>query len=137
MTSLAQAPALTPLPASVWVACGHIDCSAFGIQRQIWLKQVAVGVVDLPTLACVACRSLLQIPLFQDVEEAPVPKIHVGREPSYREDISAAAAPVAAEPVGPAEVEAAADAAPAETEETTEAPTPAKARKSSPRRKAS
>lgn len=119
---------LTPLPASVWVACGHVECGAFGIQRQIWLKQVAVGVVDVPRLACVACRRELQLPLFQDVEEAEVPKIHVGREPTHREDIVAPAS-AAAEPV---EVEAVADAAPAEAEAAAEAP--AAAKKTTPRK---
>jgi hypothetical protein len=127
MTDLALK--LTPMPTSVWVACSESDCTAFGIQRQIWLKQVAVGVVDVPRLVCVACRSELVLPLFQDVEEAEVPKIHVGREPTDRADIPAPTAAVAAEP---AEVEPVADAASAETEAAAEAP--AAAKKATPRK---
>lgn len=128
MTDLAQK--LTPLPAAVWVACGYPDCTAFGIQRQIWLKQVAVGVVAFPRLLCVACRTDVQ--MFPDFQEAEVPKIHVGREPTDRADIVAAAP-------APEPVELDADPAPADVEQAVEAPAAAKttpARKGQPRKKA-
>ncbi len=110
----------------VWVACSNGGCASYGLQRQVYLRRVALGVVEIPhRLLCEGCG----FDLGYSIWEAEVPKIHVGREPSYREDITP---PAAAEP---AEVETA-DAAPAE--ETVEPPAAAKspAKKTAPRKKA-
>lgn len=78
------------VPLSIWVACGNPYCHAFGVQRQVWLKRIAVGVVPLPLLLCERCCHRIAIPSFPVLEEEPMPKIHVGREPTHKADIAAA-----------------------------------------------
>lgn len=112
----------------VWVSCGNGGCAYFAIQRQVMLRRVALGVVEVPqALLCEGCGMSMSYSIW----EAEVPKLHVDREPTYRDQIAQEPAPSVAEPV--------ADAAPAETQETTEAPETAKAapKKSQPRKKAS
>jgi hypothetical protein len=123
----------TPVPASVYVACPSDWCTAFAVQRLVWLPQVALGVVAVPRLLCQACHSALYVPLWPDLEETPMPKLHADREPTNKHDIQpwrpmpgGHAADVVADPE--------ADAAPAETAETAETPTVAK--KAAPRKAA-
>lgn len=136
MTDLAvQVP---PIPASVYVACPATWCPAFAVQRLVWLKQVAVGVIAIPQLMCQTCHSVLHLPLSLDLEETPVPKLHADREPTSRHDI-APWTPLAGGPSRDAAAVAAvvpADVAPAETTDAPETPAAPKARKATPRKKA-
>lgn len=113
----------------VWVACGNGGCASFGLQRQVYLRRVALGVVEVPhALLCEGCGMSMSFSIW----EAEVPKLHVDRDPTYRDQIAQA-------PTEPASAEPVADAAPAETETPTEAPEAAKTtpRKTQPRKKAS
>lgn len=81
------------VPPYIWTACTNAGCSAYGVRRQIWLKQIAVGVIALPgTLLCAACTCCLPLSIyrpFDEIEEEPMPKIHNGRGPTDRNDIPA------------------------------------------------
>lgn len=44
-------------PTFVDVTCPAGRCSAYGVVRRVQLRQVALGVVDMPTLLCAACQS--------------------------------------------------------------------------------
>lgn len=72
------------VPPYVWTACRNERCRVFGVRRQVWLPQIAVGVVAVPTLLCQACGHVLPLNLF---EEETVPKLHAGRPPTSRHDV--------------------------------------------------
>lgn len=89
----------TPIPASVYVACPTPHCTAFGIQRLVYLPQVALGVVAVPQLRCQACRSVLALPLNPDLQETPMPKLHANRPPTDRHNPPAPATAAVVAPV--------------------------------------
>lgn len=112
-----------------WVSCSNGGCAYFAIQRQVMLRRVALGVVEVPhSLLCEGCGMSMSFSVW----EADVPKLHVDREPTYRDQIAQAPAESVADLVEPeADV-----APPAEAEETAETPAAAKAKKSTSRKKA-
>lgn len=84
------------VPPSINTACTNPDCPVVGVRRQIWLKQVAVGVVAVPAFLCTRCCWVLPVQLF---EETTMAKLHVGRPPTSKHDIPAETA-VAPQVVG-------------------------------------
>lgn len=65
---------------SLDVACGTKGCRAYDVVRRVYLRQAAPGVVELPTLACAVCGSLVASLSKVDswatgVEETNMPKI--------------------------------------------------------------
>jgi len=108
-------------------------CPSFGVQRQVYLRRVALGVVEIPhTLLCEGCGMSMSFSIW----EAEMPKLHVDREPTNKHDIRGEPGPELVDLPPGADVVAApeADAAPAETAETAETPTAAK--KAAPRKAA-
>ncbi len=121
----------------VWVACENTYCTNFGAQRQLWLSRVAYGFVQIPQVLCEACGMSPQMCIWEG--ESAMPKIHVGREPTYADQIPqtpAQSAPVAGA-VGEVEPEVASLSEGGEVvNAAAEASAPAKTRKSTLRKKA-
>lgn len=79
------------LPKVIWVACPNHRCPQSGARRQVFLRAVAVGVVELPRLACQRCGWELPYQIFNEPVEELMPKIHADRDPTYKTDIPDAA----------------------------------------------
>lgn len=72
-----------PVPPSVTVKCsGNPECPRSGQQRTVWLRQAAIGVVELPTLLCQGCGGVLTFaggwPLPIEEEDMAKNTVHGG-----------------------------------------------------------
>lgn len=85
-----------PLLPAVWVVCGTAGCRSEGRVRQVLLRQIALGVLALPTLLCADCRLVMR--------ETDMPKItRHGGATNARAEQPPAPAPQAAKRDAPAE----------------------------------
>lgn len=71
------------VPVAVTVHCPADYCDAYGKQRRVVLRQVAMGIVEIPTLLCTACgsRAAVRWP-GQLKEDNDMPKITVHGGPT-------------------------------------------------------
>jgi len=46
---------MRPLPLAREVVCTNPGCTAYGLVRRLFLRTIAPGVVEIPTLVCQAC----------------------------------------------------------------------------------
>lgn len=67
------------MPLQITVACDRRICPNLGVDRRVTLRQVALGVVDVPRLACAGCGCELAMS-WPPPEEKNVPKntVHGG-----------------------------------------------------------